>query len=124
MSELWKLGAADIAQKVKAGQIGAVEVIQQTLERLASVNPKINAVVEEMSEQAMDEAQKRDQALFRGEPLGILHGVPVTVKVTIDQAGYATTNGLRLQKNHRAELDSNGIHLRTKVHSLKKIRDK
>ncbi|MCY4219781.1 MAG: amidase family protein [Gammaproteobacteria bacterium] len=106
MSELWKLGAADIAQKVKAGQIGAVEVIQQTLERLASVNPKINAVVEEMSEQAMDEAQKRDQALFRGEPLGILHGVPVTVKVTIDQAGYATTNGLRLQKNHRAELDS------------------
>ena len=106
MNEIWKLGAAEVAQKVAAGEISAAESTEQALERLASVNPAINAVVEEMPEQAMGEARKRDQALSRGETPGILHGVPVTVKVTIDQAGHATTNGLRLQKDHRAEVDS------------------
>jgi len=106
MSKLWKFGAAEVAQKVKAGEISAEEATEQTLERLAGVNPMINAVVEEMPEQAMDEARKRDRVLSSGKTPGILHGVPVTVKVTVDQAGYASTNGLRLQKNHRAEIDS------------------
>ncbi len=106
MSEIWKLDATEVVQKVTTGEISAADATEQTLERLASANPKINAVVDEMSEQAMDEARKRDQALVRGEKPGILHGVPVTVKVTVDQAGHATTNGLRLQKDHRAEVDS------------------
>lgn len=106
MSDLWKLGASEVSEKVKSGLISAQEVAEQTLERLSNVNPQINAVVQEFPDQAMLDARKRDQDIARGQPPGMLHGVPVTIKVTVDQAGCASTNGLRVQKDHRAEIDS------------------
>jgi amidase len=103
---LWRLGAATLADRVRRREVSAVEAVQSALDRLAAVNPRINAVVAEMPEEAIAGAAGIDAALARGEDPGPLAGVPVTVKVNVDQRGHATTNGLRLQKDLVAEQDS------------------
>lgn len=104
--ELWKLSAQTIASLVKSGDISAREVTQSHLERLAEVNPALNAVVQICEIDALVAADKTDKKRVEGKSLGILAGVPVTVKVNIDQAGYATTNGLRLQQSLVASEDN------------------
>ena len=69
------------------------------LARLDAVNPKINAVVDHRPEDVLAQASAVDAAIGRGEDAGPLGGVPVTVKVNIDQEGFATTNGLKLQRD-------------------------
>ena len=95
--DLWHLSAESISSLVKSGDISAREVAQSHLDRLAEINPQINAVVDICEKDALAAADIVDAKRGKGEPLGILAGVPVTVKVNIDQKGYATTNGLRIQ---------------------------
>lgn len=106
MTELWRLSATEISTQVKNGEVSAVEVARSALARLDQVNPAINAVVTEMPEEALSEAKRVDEAIARGDDAGILAGVPVTVKVNADQAGHATTNGLRLQRDLIATTDN------------------
>ncbi|MGI9318647.1 MAG: amidase family protein, partial [bacterium] len=106
MSALWQLGAAEIVSGITSKTISAVEVTEQTLERLDQVNPKINAVVQEMPDQALAAAKQIDAAIARGDSPGTLAGVPVTIKVNVDQKGHATTNGLVTLKDNIAEHDS------------------
>lgn len=106
MTELWEMTATRIAQGVKARQFSAVEVTEAHLARLDAVNPAINAVVQEFPEEAIEAARKVDAALDRGEDPGLLCGVPVTIKVNVDQKGHATTNGVRLLADHVAAEDS------------------
>jgi amidase len=106
MTELWRLTATETAARVASRQVSAREVTQSALARLAAVNPAINAVVQEMPEQALAAADAVDAALARGENPGLLAGVPVTIKVNVDQQGFATTNGLRLQKDLVATEDN------------------
>ena len=104
--DLWHLSAESISSLVKSGDISAREVAQSHLDRLAEVNPQINAVVDICEKDALAAADIVDAKRGKGEPLGILAGVPVTVKVNIDQKGYATTNGLRIQKELIAQEDN------------------
>jgi len=106
MTELWRLDASEIAARVSAGDVSASAVTEQALERLQQVNPAINAVVQPLPEQALDTAREIDECIARGEPVGALAGVPVTIKVNIDQQGCATTNGVRIQRDHIARQDS------------------
>jgi amidase len=106
MAEIWEMTASEIANKVRSKKLSAVEVTQSHLDRLADVNPAINAVVQEFPDEALRAAQDIDKAVSRGEDPGVLCGVPVTTKVNVDQKGHATTNGLRLQKNLVASDDS------------------
>ena len=106
MEELWQKSAAEIAGLVKSRQVSAVEITQSAFDRLQAVNGKLDAVVIETREDAQHSAELVDQAIQRGEDPGDLAGVPVTVKVNIDQAGYANTNGLKLQENLIADQDS------------------
>lgn len=99
MTETWRLSAAELADRIKARQLSAREAAQSALQRLAAVNPAINAVVDCRPEEVLAQADAVDAALGRGEDPGILAGVPVTVKVNIDQAGHATTNGVTLQRD-------------------------
>ncbi len=105
MSELWRLDAAQIAERVAKRDISATAVVEQSLERLSQVNPKLCAVVQEMPDAALAEAAAIDAAIDAGQTPGPLAGVPVTVKVNIDQAGFANTNGLRIQADHIAQQD-------------------
>ena len=106
MSEIWRLGASDISARVQSGELSARAVTEASLERLQAVNPRINAVVQEMPEQALDAAARLDARIAAGEAIGPLAGVPVTIKVNIDQQGFANTNGIRIQQDLIAELDS------------------
>jgi amidase len=106
MTELWRLTATETAARVAARDVSAREVTQAALERLAAANPAINAVVQQMPEQALAAADAVDAALARGEAPGPMAGVPVTVKVNVDQKGFATTNGLRIQQDLVAAEDN------------------
>lgn len=106
MTELWRLSAAEIARRVAAGETSATAITENSLARLREVNPAINAVVEELPEQALAAASEVDERIAAGEPAGILAGVPVTIKINVDQRGCRNTNGIRIQKDHVAEHDS------------------
>lgn len=106
MSELWKAPAYEIAKRVRAREVSASEVTRSVLARLDQVNPKINAVVARTDEEALVQAEEIDRLVVQGQDPGLLAGVPVTIKENIDQIGYATTNGLRLQENLIATEDS------------------
>jgi len=106
MTAIWEMTASRIAAEVRSRRLSAVEVAHTHIARLEAVNPAINAVVQEFPEEALEAARLVDAALGRGEDPGPLCGVPVTIKVNVDQKGQPTTNGLRLLKDHVAREDS------------------
>lgn len=106
MSDLWRLSAVELASRIRNREVSAVEAAQSALERLNAVNPALNAVVDHRPDEVMARAAVVDAQLARGEDPGVLAGVPVTVKVNVDQAGYATTNGVKLQKDLIAAANS------------------
>ena len=87
------LPAHDLAHRLRSGEISAVEVVAAHLERIAEVNPKLNAVVALDADGALAAARDADSLRARGAPLGPLHGVPVTIKDWIDVAGFPCTGG-------------------------------
>src|SRR5258706_11190845 len=106
MEDLWRLSAADIAALIRSRKISAKQAASAALARLDAVNPSINAVVDHRPEDVLAQAGAVDAALARNEDPGPLAGVPVTVKVNIDQEGFATTNGLKLQRDVIARANS------------------
>jgi len=105
-SELWQMDAVDQARLIRTGRASAREAVASSLARLEAVNPKINAVVQFMAEEALAAADAADAKRARGEALPPLHGVPVTIKVNVDQVGYATTNGVVAFKDAVAKEDA------------------
>jgi len=104
--QLWRLTATDLSAMIHTGQVSAREVAEAALGRLDAVNGRINAVVEHRPEAVLAQAEAVDAARARGDALGPLAGVPVTIKVNVDQRGFATTNGLRLQRDLVASDDN------------------
>ena len=99
MQDLWRLSATELAALIKSKKVSAREAATAALARLDAVNPAINAVVDHRPEDVLRQADGVDAAIARGEGAGVLAGVPVTVKANIDQEGFATTNGLKLQRD-------------------------
>jgi amidase len=106
MRDLWRLSAAEMASLIRSKKVSAKEAATAALARLDAVNPRINAVVDHRPEDVLAQASAVDAAIGRGEDAGPLGGVPVTVKVNIDQEGFATTNGLKLQRDAIAKSNS------------------
>jgi amidase len=99
MEDLWRLSATDIAALIRSKKVSAKEAASAALARLDAVNPRINAVIDHRPQDVLAQAGAIDAAIARNEDLGPLAGVPVTVKVNVDQEGFATTNGLKLQRD-------------------------
>ena len=111
--DLWRLGAVELAARIRARQVSAHEATASVLARIAEVNPRINALAEVMAEEAMVAADAADRALAAGLAPGALHGVPITIKVNVDTAGHATTDGIVAAKDNIAKADSPLVaHLR------------
>src|SRR5689334_8433498 len=85
----------ELAELIRARSVSPLEVAQSHLERIEVLNPKLNAIVT-LNPDLLDRAS----ALTRSEPVGPLHGVPVTIKDTIDTAGIRTTSGSRLRASY------------------------
>ena len=106
MQDLWRLSAAELAAQIRSKKVSAKEAASAGLARLDAVNPGINAVVDHRPDDVLAQAEAIDAAIARNDELGPLAGVPVTVKVNIDQTGFATTNGLRQQREIIARSNS------------------
>ncbi|HEY7293899.1 MAG TPA: amidase [Dehalococcoidia bacterium] len=104
--ELWRLDATALAAVIRTGAVSAREAVEAHLDRLDAVNPRLNAVVRILADEARAEADRADARLRAGEALGPLHGVPVTTKINSDQAGYPTDNGVVKFKDLIASEDS------------------
>ena len=112
-NELWRMDAVELAARIRTRQVGAREATASVLARIAEVNPRINALPEVMAEEALAAADAADRALAAGLTPGALHGVPVTIKVNVDTAGHATTDGIVAAKDNIAKTDSPLVaHLR------------
>lgn len=103
---LWQLGAVEIAAAVRRRDLSCREVTASALARIAQLNPRINALAEVLADEAMAQADAADRRTLRGEATGPLHGVPVSIKINVDQAGHATTNGVVPLRHHMASEDA------------------
>lgn len=104
-SALWRLSAREVARAVQARACSATEVAQSALERLAEVNPALNAVVFHDAGETLRQAQAVDRRLACGESLP-LAGVPVTVKDNLWVEGWRVTQGSRLFRDFIAPQDA------------------
>jgi amidase len=104
--ELWRWDALGLAHAIRTRAISSREAVESCLRRLDAVNPRLNAVVDILADQALESAEEADGAVTRGEELAELHGVPVTVKINIDYAGRPTTNGVVAFKDVIAPSDA------------------
>jgi amidase len=93
-THLWQRTAGDLARMIAGRQVTSAEVVDAHLLRIEAVNPRVNAVVRVLADEARAGALMADQAVARGEKLAPLHGVPCTVKENIDVAGLPTTWGV------------------------------
>ena len=106
MTEFWRLSATDLAGMVRRRDVSARDVALDALARSGAVNPAINAVIDHRPDTTLAQADAVDAAIARGDDPGVLAGVPVTVKVNTDQAGFATTNGVTLQRDLVAQANN------------------
>jgi Asp-tRNA(Asn)/Glu-tRNA(Gln) amidotransferase A subunit family amidase len=97
---------AEIAAGIREKRVSPVEVVDAHLERAAALQPKLNAFVHLDAEGARTQARAAEDALMRGEEVGPLHGVPVTIKSCIDVAGWPAPAGSLLRKDYVAQQDA------------------
>ncbi|MGW2583292.1 amidase [Streptomyces virginiae] len=90
---LWRMSAAAQAEAVRGGKVSAVELVDSHLDRIAWVNPTVNAVTQLLAERAREAAGRLDRRRAAGDPLGPLAGVPFTVKESTAIEGVPTTFG-------------------------------
>lgn len=95
MSKIWKWSASKTARKIRTGAISAREATEAHLDRMKAVNPRLNAVVYDMSDQARAAAAAADELQASGAELAPLHGVPITIKENVDVKGMPTPNGVK-----------------------------
>lgn len=107
----YRLSLIEMASRVRTRSLSPVELVEAHLRQIESRNPSINAFAMVLAESALEEARARERSAARGEPLGLLHGVPVTVKDSFDVAGLPTQVGSRLRIGHRASADAAAVAL-------------
>ncbi|HEX8335138.1 MAG TPA: amidase [Pyrinomonadaceae bacterium] len=106
--ELTRLSAVELGRLIRAREVSPVEAVEAYLRRIECVNPALNAVVT-LAPDALERAREAEAAVLRGEELGPLHGVPLTVKDTVDVRALRATCGSRVRAGHVAEEDAPAV---------------
>jgi aspartyl-tRNA(Asn)/glutamyl-tRNA(Gln) amidotransferase subunit A len=101
--------ATALAALIRTKQLSSHEVVQAHLDRIEAVNPKINAVVTLMAEDALTSADAADKAVTSGASLGPLHGVPFSIKDALDPAGVLTHRGSKLFAGNIPDKDATAV---------------
>ena len=109
MEELIYGSASKLADSIRQKQASSEEVVRACLQRIEEVNPSLNAVVQVAHERALLEARQADEALARGQLLGPLHGVPMTIKDSLDTAGIISTGGTTGRDSFVPEQDATAV---------------
>jgi Asp-tRNA(Asn)/Glu-tRNA(Gln) amidotransferase A subunit family amidase len=106
MNELNFQPAAKLAELIRSKEVSPVEVVEAHIRRIEEVNPKLNAFVATTFDSAREAARLSEQRVARGEAVGLMEGVPVSIKDTIDVAGVRTVSGTRLRETFVPERDA------------------
>jgi Asp-tRNA(Asn)/Glu-tRNA(Gln) amidotransferase A subunit family amidase len=106
MADLHYLPLAEISQKIRSKEISPQEVVEHQLRRILNVQPHLNAFAHVDRKGARRQAEAAEDAGRRGERLGPLHGIPLTVKSCIDVAGWPCAAGSLLRKDFRPSGDA------------------
>jgi amidase len=104
--DLWQLSACDLAEGIQAKRFSCREAMQSVVARIDAANPDLNAIVLDLTQDALAEAKRADEDLAAGRVRGPLHGVPVTIKENVDQTGQPTPNGIPAFRNLIAQDDA------------------
>jgi len=100
------LTATELGQKIRSGEISAVETMEAHLAQIEKVNPQVNAIVTLVPELALEQARKADEKLAQGGKLGPLHGLPVAHKDLVPTKGIRTTFGSPIFQDFVPEEDA------------------
>jgi amidase len=103
---IWQWSAVTTVRAIKTKKVSVLEVVRAHIERMRLVNPAVNAVVADLGDEAVKAARRADKAISNRRNLGVLHGVPVTVKENIDVKGHPNPNGIAAFRNLTAPDDS------------------
>ena len=106
MTELTRLSAAEMAEQVRHKKVSPVELVEAHLERINRLHPKLNAFVSLDAERALEAARAAEAQVARGGGLGPLHGVPISIKSSIEVAGLPYEAGTRLRAGCKGAADA------------------
>ncbi len=98
--EICFLTARELVNRMRRKELSAREVLNAHLQQIERVNPKVNAIVTLVAEQAIKAANRADEAMARGKMLGPLHGLPIAHKDLVDTKGIRTTYGSPIFRDH------------------------
>jgi amidase len=101
--------ASELAEAIRTKKLSSKAIVEAHLEQIAKVNPKLNAVVQLTADTARKQAEEADAALARGEIKGPLHGVPMTIKDTLETAGVICTGGTKGRANFVPKADATAV---------------
>ena len=106
MNEICFLSALELQKRLRRKELSAREVLDAHLKQIERVNPKVNAIVTLLPEQARERAQQADESAAKGQFLGPLHGLPIAHKDLVDTKGIRTTYGSPIFRDHLPEVDA------------------
>ena len=108
MNDLTAQSIQTMARLIREREVSPVEVAQAHLERIAALNPALNAIVT-LAPDVLERAREAEAAIMRGDQVGSLHGVPFTVKDTIETAGLRSTSGSVVRQDYVPTTDAPSV---------------
>jgi len=105
IAELCFLTATELARRIRAKDLSCREVMEEHLKQIERANPRVNAIVTFLPEQALEQAATADEVLARGAEVGPLHGLPVAYKDLVLTKGIRTTFGSPIFKDFVPDQD-------------------
>jgi len=112
------MSAFEMREKIKTQELSSIEITETIIERIEKINPLINAYCTPTFELARETAKKADEAVKRGEKLGLLHGIPTSIKDLMQTKGIRTTYGSKLYEDFIPEQDDIAVQRLIKAGSV------
>ena len=110
MDELRYRSASEWLALLRDGDVSSAELVDACIARIEAANPALNAVVAKDYDRARETAQLAAAARAKGETLGALHGLPMTIKDSLETAGLVTTSGAPELRDHVPQQDAVAVH--------------
>ena len=107
-ADLIKESLGSMAAMIRKREVSPVEVAEAHLDRIAQLNPELNAIVT-LAPDVLERAREAEAAIMRGAEVGALHGVPLTIKDTIETAGLRTTSGSKIRSDYVPRVDAPAV---------------
>jgi Asp-tRNA(Asn)/Glu-tRNA(Gln) amidotransferase A subunit family amidase len=101
--------ATELAALIRSRQLSPVEVVRAHIDRIETLNPKLNAIVTLVADRALEAAKTAETAVMNADKLGPLHGVPFTTKDALDTAGVLTQRGSPIFKGRIPDTDATSV---------------